>query len=191
MTIGAFGGRRDLMEMFEPSKSILSQPGTYSNNIVTMSAGIVGLEIYNAGEVLRLNNLGSRLKREIQQILIDHGLYPSSINGPEVDLIEIDSLFSDTIMQAGSIRLDKFPRMFVTGRGSLLNVRFAGGDASTWQSVFYHRNLVNGINITSRGFNPLNIFLSDKDIDPYVSVIKGFLFEHREQLMWNRISSRI
>lgn len=191
MTIGAFGGRKDLMEMFDPSKNILSHPGTYNNNIVSMSAGIVGLEIFNTDEVLRLNNLGKRLKRAIQQILIDEGLYPSSIDDPEVDLIEIDSLVSDTMMQAGTIKLDKIPRMLVTGRGSLLNVRFSGRNASSWHSLFYHHNLANGINIASRGFTPLNICLSDEDIESYVSVIKDFVLEHREQLMWSQVWSRI
>jgi glutamate-1-semialdehyde 2,1-aminomutase len=37
------------MEMFDPARGTkgLMHPGTYSNNVFSMSAGIVGLDIFN------------------------------------------------------------------------------------------------------------------------------------------------
>ena len=45
MSFGAFGGRRDLMERFDPSRpDAFFHAGTFNNNVLSMAAGIVGLE---------------------------------------------------------------------------------------------------------------------------------------------------
>jgi len=60
--IGAFGGRREIMEMFDPHKpDSVTHSGTFSGNAVTMAAGYANLEIYHQKEVDRINTLGKRL----------------------------------------------------------------------------------------------------------------------------------
>ena len=60
--IGAFGGRKDIMEIFDPNKpDAVTHSGTFSGNAVTMAAGIANLEIYPQQEVDRINALGHRL----------------------------------------------------------------------------------------------------------------------------------
>ena len=44
--------------MFDPRNGILRHSGTFNNNIITMAAGCVGIDIYNEAEVKRLNALG-------------------------------------------------------------------------------------------------------------------------------------
>jgi glutamate-1-semialdehyde 2,1-aminomutase len=45
VTFGAFGGREDLMARLDPtSPTTLSHSGTYNDNVLTMAAGIVGLD---------------------------------------------------------------------------------------------------------------------------------------------------
>src|SRR5215831_19384740 len=48
MSFGAFGGRADLMERFDPRRpDAFQHAGTFNNNVLTMNAGLVGLtEIY-------------------------------------------------------------------------------------------------------------------------------------------------
>ena len=48
MSFGAFGGRADIMAQFDPSQpNALPHAGTFNNNTLTMTAGVVGLmEIY-------------------------------------------------------------------------------------------------------------------------------------------------
>ncbi|KAL2863159.1 putative acetylornithine aminotransferase [Aspergillus lucknowensis] len=145
MTIGAFGGKRDVMELFDPTKSKLFHPGTYNNNVFSMAAGIAGLDIYNASEVDRLNNLGERLRSDIQTLV-------------------------------------ELPPMFVTGRGSMLNVRFSGEEASMWQALFYHHMLSRDINIAVRGYTPLHLRVSLSDCDKYVQSIEAFVNEHKAML---------
>ena len=44
MSFGAFGGRRDIMELFDPTKpDHLPHAGTFNNNALTMAAGVGGL----------------------------------------------------------------------------------------------------------------------------------------------------
>jgi glutamate-1-semialdehyde 2,1-aminomutase len=149
-----------------------------------MHAGIEGLRIFNEREVLRLNGLGEDLKRRVQKFFIKEGLYPESITDPSTDLIEIDSLESEDTMRAGDGQtLLHPPKMFITGKGSMLNVRFSGPDSQTWQALFYHHNLANGINIAARGYTPLNLCLSEEDIEKYISVIKAFVIRHRTELL--------
>ncbi len=64
MSFGAFGGRADIMALFDPSApGALPHAGTFNNNLVTMAAGIAGLTqvftpeaaaaLYDRGEALR------------------------------------------------------------------------------------------------------------------------------------------
>lgn len=61
--VGAFGGRREVMELFDPARPRpLWQSGTFNGNAITMVAGAVAMEHYPASEVARINALGDRLR---------------------------------------------------------------------------------------------------------------------------------
>jgi len=184
MTFGAFGGRKDIMERFDPSKGQLFHPGTYNNNILSMSAGLVGLEIYNAAEVERLNKLGEVTKREIQQVLIEERIYPSTIASGLADIVETDSFERDSSFEISgdSHTLDKLPPMFITGRGSMLNVRFSGPNSAVWQALYYHHMLSKNIHVAVRGYTPLHLRVSQDHISHYVSAIRDFVLLHKSEL---------
>ena len=57
MSFGAFGGRADIMDRFDPRRAdALPHAGTFNNNVLTMSAGIAGLtEIYTPEAAVALN----------------------------------------------------------------------------------------------------------------------------------------
>jgi glutamate-1-semialdehyde 2,1-aminomutase len=61
--VGAFGGRSEVMEQFDPARPRpLWQSGTFNGNAITMVAGTVAMEHYPAAEVARINALGDRLR---------------------------------------------------------------------------------------------------------------------------------
>jgi glutamate-1-semialdehyde 2,1-aminomutase len=61
--VGAFGGRADIMAMFDPNQANpLWQSGTFNGNAITMVAGIAAMEHFPAEEVARINQLGDRLR---------------------------------------------------------------------------------------------------------------------------------
>ena len=44
MSFGAFGGRRELMERFDPRRpDAVAHAGTFNNNVLTMTAGLTAI----------------------------------------------------------------------------------------------------------------------------------------------------
>src|SRR6202011_4415243 len=76
MSFGAFGGRADLMERFDPRRpDAFQHAGTFNNNVLTMHAGLVGLtEIYTPGRARALNAAGERLRERLNGVARRHGL---------------------------------------------------------------------------------------------------------------------
>lgn len=73
MSFGAFGGRRDIMEMYDPSKiGGLAHAGTFNNNVISMAAGCAGCKVLDEETTNRLNNLGERLKEMVTDVIEKH-----------------------------------------------------------------------------------------------------------------------
>ena len=81
LAFGAFGGRRDLMERFDPSRpDAFQHAGTFNNAVATMAAGHAGLtRIYTREEVARLNGLGDRLRDRLNALGIRSTGYGSMV----------------------------------------------------------------------------------------------------------------
>ena len=62
--VGAFGGRADVMSVFDPSRSdgYLTHGGTFNGNPVTMVAGYEAMAMMTPSEFDRLADLGERLR---------------------------------------------------------------------------------------------------------------------------------
>jgi glutamate-1-semialdehyde 2,1-aminomutase len=67
LAFGAFGGRRDVLERFDPSRpGAFQHAGTFNNAVLTMAAGAAGLTKVLTGEAIeRLNALGDGLRARI------------------------------------------------------------------------------------------------------------------------------
>jgi glutamate-1-semialdehyde 2,1-aminomutase len=67
--VGAFGGRADVMRVFDPRETgAVDHGGTFAANPVTMSAGLACMEMLNEEEIRRINGLGDRLRLELQAL---------------------------------------------------------------------------------------------------------------------------
>ncbi len=65
--VGAFGGREDIMQVFDPRQpNAIDHGGTFSANPVTMSAGLAALDLLSQDEIERINSLGDRLRTQLQ-----------------------------------------------------------------------------------------------------------------------------
>jgi len=67
---GAFGGRADLMDLFDPRRpDALPHSGTYNNNVFTLSAGIAGLtKAYTPEAAVALNARGDKLRGQLNAV---------------------------------------------------------------------------------------------------------------------------
>ena len=67
--VGAFGGRRDIMELYDPTNGPkVSHAGTFNANPVTMLAGAVTLEQLDPEVYRRLAELTERLRQGVREI---------------------------------------------------------------------------------------------------------------------------
>jgi glutamate-1-semialdehyde 2,1-aminomutase len=66
LPVGAFGGRSDVMALFDPCGGNLSHSGTFNGNELTMVAGLAALESLSSTEITRINALGDRLRDGIR-----------------------------------------------------------------------------------------------------------------------------
>ena len=184
MTFGAFGGRRDIMEVYNPGRGskTLWHPGTFNNNVFSMSTGIVGLDIYNEQKVNEFNARGDRMKAGLTKLLLETGLYPQEHAEHLQDIREIDSFEGETRLYTGDDQLIPLPRVLISGRGTMLNLRFTGTDASEWHSLYYHFMLDQGIYMASRGYTPMNLEITDEDVDMFVGAVRKFITIHLDEL---------
>ena len=82
LTIGAFGGRRDLMAAFDPaSGGALTQGGTFNNNTLTMAAGVAAMtDVLSPALMVEVNERGEKLRHRLSELFHESGL-PLSITG--------------------------------------------------------------------------------------------------------------
>jgi len=152
MTFGGFGGRKDIMSMFDPrSPSRLDHSGTFNNNIFTMAAGVAGFSILTADVLKRLNDLGDLLRTSISAAILK-------------------------FREAGN---DNEPMMYVTGMGSMLNVRFRGEEAEVLQALFFHHMLENGIYVAPRGYMALSIEIKPEHTSRFAEVLEWFVDKYQ------------
>ena len=72
LPVGAFGGRADVMEVFDPrSPRHLHHSGTFNGNLMTMAAGCVTLDLLTQGEIERIDAPGERLAEGLRRSLAE------------------------------------------------------------------------------------------------------------------------
>ena len=69
MPVGAWGGRQDLMSLFDPGNGpVVSHAGTFNANPMTMVAGEATLEQLNRDVYKRMNTLGDMLREKLRAV---------------------------------------------------------------------------------------------------------------------------
>nr|WP_294519393.1 aminotransferase class III-fold pyridoxal phosphate-dependent enzyme [uncultured Rhodopila sp.] len=73
MSFGAFGGRAEIMDRFDPRRSdALPHAGTFNNNVLTMAAGLTGLtRVYTPEAAVALNARGDALRARLNALCGD------------------------------------------------------------------------------------------------------------------------
>ena len=155
LTFGAFGGRRDLMEMFDPSRpGALPHAGTFNNNVLTMAAGIAGVEGVLDEEALEaLNARGDRLREALQAAVSPYG-WCASGRGSMVGLHPVP----------GPVRS---PRDLAAADDRLRELLFLDLLERGWY-------------MARRGFIALSLEIGDDDVDGFVSAVRDCLAERAD-----------
>ena len=160
LTFGAFGGRRDLMGRFDPSRAdALPHAGTFNNNVLTMAAGIAGLvEVLDDDALAALNARGDRLRMALKAVASPYGWCASG---------------------AGSmVGLHPVP-------GPVRSPRDLAGADDRLRELLFLDLLERGWYMARRGFIALSLEVGDDDVDGFVAVVADVLAERAEVVRAN------
>ena len=159
MSFGAFGGRADIMDRFDPRRAdALPHAGTFNNNVLTMSAGIAGLtEIYTPEAAVALNARGDALRERLNGICSRAGV-PMQFAG-------IGSMMS-VHMMTGPIRSP---------------TDAAKGDAKL-KELFFFDMLAAGNWLARRGMMALMLPIGDAECDRLAGAVEEFVSARRSLL---------
>jgi glutamate-1-semialdehyde 2,1-aminomutase len=162
LTFGAFGGKAEIMDRFDPRRpGYLAHAGTYNNNALTMAGGLAGLkEVLSDAENRRLNALGETLRDRIGALIAEHGV-PMAATG------------------VGSIIGLHFTRRPVR---STVDLQTDPGGAARREQLhkLLHLDLIEaGIYIARRGYVTLSLPMGEADIDRFCDVFGEFLATRR------------
>jgi glutamate-1-semialdehyde 2,1-aminomutase len=152
LPLGAFGGREDIMALFDPSRgaAAIPHPGSYNANPVSLVAGLATLERLTREAITQLNRNGERLREEIRRAFGDSGV-PASVTG-------LGSLFG--------IHLT---------RGPVRTVRDAAqADTRLRHEIFL--GLYNeGVLIDPRGVGTLSTAIGEEEIERFIAALRRLL----------------
>lgn len=153
MSFGAFGGKRAIMDMFDPRNANgLTHAGTYNNNTLTMSAGLTGLEqIFTPQRARELHEAGEELRRS---------------------LLEVAEGTLMTVTGCGSLMCFHFT---ATDPKDIRSLRDVQDHNRTLGDLLHLFLLEKGYYIGRRGFMALCLPLSAQDYEGFVRTIKEFL----------------
>jgi glutamate-1-semialdehyde 2,1-aminomutase len=155
VSFGAFGGKRLLMQRLDPTRPDgLTHSGTYNNNVLTMAAGIAGLEqVYTPEAAERLNAGGDRLRAKLNAAVEKHDV-PIQVLGQGSMLC-----FHP---QAGLIRRP---------------ADLAKAPAALRKLLHLELNL-RGLYLARRGFMSLSLPMTDDDHDVMVAAFDAYLGDY-------------
>ncbi|WP_342619516.1 aminotransferase class III-fold pyridoxal phosphate-dependent enzyme [Rhodoferax sp. GW822-FHT02A01] len=76
LSFGAFGGRADVMQRFDPSRPrSLGHAGTFNNNVLSMAAGLTGLtKVLTPQAIDALNERGEQLRARLNRVFATHAV---------------------------------------------------------------------------------------------------------------------
>ena len=156
MSFGAFGGRADLMAMFDPRRpDALAHAGTFNNNVLTMSAGVAGLsQVYTPAAAIALNARGDRLRERLNELCREHQA-PMQFTG-------IGSLMS----------------LQTTARPIRCPADAATGDPRL-RDLFFFDMLEQGIYLAHRGMMTLSLPIGDAEEASLLTALSSFLDRYR------------
>ena len=159
LSFGAFGGRRDIMQRFDPRRAdALGHAGTFNNNVLSMAAGLAGLhELWTPAAVEPLNRRGDRLRERCNALFAARGL--------DLQATGLGSLMT----------------LHPTRRTLRSAADLAGCDGRV-RDLLYFALLERGVFIARRGMTALSLPFGDAEAETFVAALDDALAAHADVL---------
>lgn len=155
LSFGAFGGRREVMQRFDPRRpGALGHAGTFNNNVLSMAAGLAGLrQLWTPAAVEALNRRGDRLRQHCNALFDSRGL----------------------ALQASG--LGSLMTLHPT-RAALHNVSDLAGCDPRVRDLLYFALLERGVYMARRGMTALSLPFGDAEAETFVAALDDALAAH-------------
>ncbi|HEY5301688.1 MAG TPA: aminotransferase class III-fold pyridoxal phosphate-dependent enzyme [Acetobacteraceae bacterium] len=159
MSFGAFGGRADILDMFDPRRpDALPHAGTFNNNVLTMSAGLTGIsEVYTQAACVALNARGEALRARLNALC-------AAADAP-IQFTGIGSMLA-----------------FHAVRGPVHSPADAARGDAKLKELFFFDMLAQGIWLARRGMMTLSLPIGDAECDKLAGAVEEFLSGRRSLL---------
>ena len=148
LAVGAFGGKKEIMNGFDPSNggAEIAHAGTFNANPLTMKAGIVVMESLTADVYLRMNALGKEIREKLNAVFFELDV--------SVQITGIGSFFG----------------MHFTEK-EISNYRDVVTTDSSTKKAFFLAMLNEGVLLNGLS-GSLNVYSTGEDVDELVSAVR-------------------
>ena len=159
MSFGAFGGRAEIMDLFDPRRQdALPHAGTFNNNVLTMTAGLTGLtNVYTPEAARALNARGDDLRARLNALC-------EKANAP-LQFTGIGSMLAVHTM-----------------RGPINSPEDAAQADPKLKELFFFDMLAHGIWLARRGMMTLSLPIGDAECNALAAAVEEFLSVRRSLL---------
>jgi glutamate-1-semialdehyde 2,1-aminomutase len=158
LSFGAFGGRAEIMDVYDPRRpDALVHAGTFNNNVLSMSAGIAALELFTPESVRLLTRLGEQLRSRLND-LCRSAAVPMVFTGLG-SMLTVH--FTDRPVRSGA------------------DVAAADQDL---KELFFFDMLAAGFYLARRGMVALSLAIGQDECDAFVHEVTSFLRRRRALL---------
>ncbi len=160
MSFGAFGGRAEIMDLFDPRRpDALPHAGTFNNNILTMTAGLAGLtDVYTPEAARQLNSRGENLRERLNALC--------RAAKAKLQFTGLGSMLAVHTM-----------------RGSVSSPEDAAKSDPKLKELFFFDMLAHGIWLARRGMMTVSLPIGDAECDALVAAVQEFLSVRRSLLV--------
>ncbi len=158
-SFGAFGGRADIMDQFDPtSPSALPHAGTFNNNVMSMAGGYAGLaRVFTPGVAEELFERGENFKARLSDIVETRGV--------ALQLSGCGSLIGLHTVSA-----------------PIRKPQDLQGKDQNRQTLIHLEMMLRGFSFAQRGYITLNLAMSDNDLNGFANAFDEVLNLHADLL---------
>lgn len=159
MTIGAFGGRADIMDRFDPGRAnSFPHGGTFNNNVLAMAAGLAAFKkVLTVEAIDRMNARGDMLRKRANVLAAKHDI--------ALQATGVGSIFG-LHFHRGPIHNVQDLEAAEAGRET---------EIADLKKLFQFDLFQRGLYVTRRILGNLSLQTSDADIDLFIDALDEFL----------------
>lgn len=157
--LGAFGGRADVMALYDPNTAnALGHAGTFNNNQFSMAAGVATMtQVYTPETAIAHNERGDRFRSRLNQI--------AGASGLPIQFTGLGSMMNAHFSTRPIHRIE--------------DVNQTSQEA---KRLFHLEMLARGYYCAGRGMINLSLPMADDDLDGFAEALSDFLTENQDLL---------